>query len=95
MKKIFENIKEIIKLLKAYYETKDQYYKDKLAISKIDLSEQALQNLVNNIKTGESEIIITIKDVNGRTIILERKKESKFKTFAEKFAEARAEMGAY
>lgn len=72
--------------------TKHQYLKDRRRLEDAELDMEALERLVNQVKLGEAEVAITINLANGNSIRIERKKDKSFKSFAERFAESRANM---
>ena len=82
---------ELIKLFIEYQKEKRQTKKDLRKLSQVELDYEALQRIVDSVRSGESEIEVVINLANGRTVTIRRvHEENKNKSFQQRFLEARS-----
>lgn len=86
-------MKELIKLLRDYHKAKKEHLKAVRILQDAEISIQMLQKLIDEVKLGDAEVKATIELADGRKIVIERKSDAGYKSFSERWSEARVNKG--
>ena len=86
-------MKELLRLLIDYHKAKKEHLKAVRLLQDAEISVEMLQKMVDSVKMGEAEVKITLYLADNRKIEIERKSQEGYKSFRERWTEARVQKG--